>query len=149
MIRLLKPADAPICDAIVAGLPDWFEDELGLELCAEAIRSDHGLVAVEEGDVVGFLTWTQPDATAVEINWMAVRSDRRRRGYGRTLIEELARRSKAEGATSILVKTLSGRRPDQGYAQTRAFYAAQGFDPVSELDVWGPENPAVLMKKAL
>jgi GNAT superfamily N-acetyltransferase len=149
MIRPLEPPDARICDAIVAGLPDWFEDELGLELCAQAVRSDQGLVAVEGGDVVGFLTWTQQGAATVEITWMAVRSDRRRRGYGGTLIDELSRRVRAEGATSILVKTLSGRRRDEGYAQTRSFYVAQGFDPVSELDVWGPENPALLMKKEL
>jgi len=45
------------------------------------------------------------------------------------------------------VKTLSSRHPDPGYAETRAFYLAMGFTEARELDIWGPENPAVLLTR--
>jgi hypothetical protein len=43
-----------------------------------------------------------------------------------------------------------GRRPnaDKGYRETRAFYRARGFIGVEEFtEIWGPENPALLMAK--
>ena len=56
---------------------------------------------------------------------------------------------RADGAAFLLVKTLSDRHPDPGYAQTRAFYRAVGFVPVMDLDIWGPENPALLLVRAI
>ena len=35
------------------------------------------------------------------------------------------------------------------YAQTRAFYEAMGFTPLMELDIWGPENPALLYVRSV
>jgi hypothetical protein len=55
----------------------------------------------------------------------------------------------ADGARFLLVKTLSPREPDPNYAQTRAFYLAMGFEPLTDLDLWGPENPALLMIRTL
>ena len=48
------------------------------------------------------------------------------------------------------MKTLAPSDPDPSYAATRAFYAAVGFLPLEELpQVWGPQNPCLLMVKAL
>jgi len=42
------------------------------------------------------------------------------------------------------------RDPDPGYARTRAFYAAMGFEPLEEIvQVWGPDNPCLLLVKRL
>lgn len=150
VIRELTAEDAKACDAIVAGLPDWFGDPMGLAECAGAVRSQHGYVSVQAGDeVVGFLTWVEPDRATVEITWMAVRSDSRRAGHGRGLIEALIEGARAAGTRAVLVKTLSDSHPDRGYAQTRAFYRAMGFDPVAELDIWGPSNPAQLLMRII
>jgi hypothetical protein len=46
------------CDAIVAGLREWFGNEQGIRDCALAIRSHAGLVATDETGVTGFLSWT-------------------------------------------------------------------------------------------
>lgn len=145
-LRDLEPADADACDAIIAGLPDWFGVEQGILDCAAAVRSQPGLVAEEGGEVVGFVTWAG-EGTGAEITWMAVRADRRRSGVGRALLEELLGRLRAIGAREVAVKTLSSRHPDPGYAQTRAFYLSMGFVAVRELDIWGPENPAVLLTR--
>jgi catechol 2,3-dioxygenase-like lactoylglutathione lyase family enzyme len=45
---------------------------------------------------------------------------------------------------------LSDRRPDEGYAKTRAFYRACGFRPLEEFpDLWDAQNPALQMIKSL
>ena len=140
--------DAVACDEIVAGLPAWFGMEQGIRECAAAVRSQTGLVATDERPL-GFLTWERRDGTAAEITWMAVRTDARRRGIGRRLVDTLVDRLRAEGVVRLDVKTLSSRDPYPPYAETRAFYHANGFAEVEELDIWGPENPAVLLSRPL
>ena len=145
-VRPLAPGDATACDDIVASLPDWFGVPQGILECAEAVRSQPGFVAEAGGEVAGFVTWTASGDTA-EITWMAVRADRRRRGLGTALVDALLGALRAEGARELAVKTLSSRHPDPGYAETRAFYVAMGFTAARELDIWGPENPAVLLTR--
>jgi ribosomal protein S18 acetylase RimI-like enzyme len=146
----LGAQDARTCDAIVAGLPDWFGDPMGLTECAEAVRSQRGYVSVQpDGQVVGFLTWVEEDSATVEITWMAVRSESRRAGHGRSLIEALVESARATGARFVLVKTLSDAHPDKGYAQTRDFYRDMGFEPVAKMDIWGPQNPAQLLMRLI
>jgi GNAT superfamily N-acetyltransferase len=150
VIRPLVPVDAEACDAIIAGLPDWFGDPWGIEECARAVRSQDGLVALDDaGEIVGFCTWVTSDAATAEITWMAVWADGRRRGVGTALLDALVRELIRTGVRSLLVKTLSARDPYPPYAQTRAFYLANGFAEVEELDIWGPDNPAVLLRRDL
>lgn len=137
-------ADAGACDAIIAGLPAWFGSEQGIAHCAAAVRSQRGLVAVTDGGVGGFLTWEVHDGIA-EITWMAVRADARGRGLGHALLDALVARLRADAVAELRVKTLSSRDPYPPYAETRAFYCANGFEPIEELDIWGPDNPAVLL----
>jgi Acetyltransferase (GNAT) family. len=150
MIRDLHASDAGACDAIVAGLPDWFGNEGGIRECAEAVRTQAGLVADRDGRVAGFLTYATVAPGEAEITWMAVDSAARRTGMGSALIAELVARLERAGVTSLLVKTLSDREdPGPAYSQTRAFYLAMEFVPGAELDIWGPENPAQLLVKTL
>ena len=150
MIRPLARTDAEACDAIVAGLPDWFGLEEGIREAAAAVRAHEGLVAEEGGVVIGFLTLVDPYPTTSEISWMAVRADRRRTGVGRELLEAAADRLRSRGVRILTVKTLSDRAdPGPEYAQTRAFYLACGFVPVAELDIWGPQNPCQLLARPI
>jgi ribosomal protein S18 acetylase RimI-like enzyme len=148
VIRNLEPTDAEDCDAIVAGLPDWFGLEQGIRDCAHAVRHDPGAVVELEGEVSGFVTWNR-DGNEAEITWLAVREDRRRRGLGRALLDALMEMLRADGVRELMVKTLSSRAEDQPYAETRAFYLAMGFTEARELDLWGPDNPAVLLTRSL
>jgi hypothetical protein len=52
--RRLRRADASRCDDIVASLPYFFGDPNGIELCRRAVREEEGLVALIDGQVVGF-----------------------------------------------------------------------------------------------
>lgn len=139
-------ADAEACDGIVRGLPAWFGNEDGLKEQAQLVRSSPGLVCVEDAEIVGFLTYLQMHPRAAEITWMAVRSDKRRRGIGTTLLNELTSALSRDGTRLLVVKTLSDREePGRAYAETRSFYLGRGFIPVAELEIWGPENPCQLL----
>jgi ribosomal protein S18 acetylase RimI-like enzyme len=148
-IRALTPTDAEACDAIVAGLPEWFGSPQGIRDCAAAVRLQAGLVAIESSAAHGFVTWEPRGPDGAEITWMAVRADARRRGIGRSLLDALIAKLRAASFARLDVKTLSERDPYPPYAETRAFYLAHGFTRIAELDVWGPENPAVLLSRPL
>lgn len=148
-VRPLRPDDAPACDAIIASLPDWFGDENGIRDCAAAVRADPGFVATVDDTVVGFLTVTRPRDRVAEISWMAVHPGHRGAGHGRALIDALVRTLHDDGTRFVAVKTLSDRDPYLPYAETRAFYEAMGFTPLLDLDIWGPENPALLYVRSV
>lgn len=152
-VRPLTPGDAEACDAIVGSLPYHFGDADGRAACAEAVRTSAGLVYEVGGRVAGFLTWKVWYERAVEITWMAVDADRRRRGVGAALIEALAA-GLPPGTRHLIVTTLAETTPEpgvaDGYAGTRRFYAAHGFEPVWEPHGWWSErNQAVLMVRPL
>jgi ribosomal protein S18 acetylase RimI-like enzyme len=149
-VRELEPGDAAACDAIVAGLPEWFGNEDGIRDCAFAVRSQAGIVTTNETGVTAFLTWTQDRERGVaEITWMAVRADLRRQGIGRSLLGALVDRLQEEQVHRLDVKTLSERATYAPYAETRGFYLANGFEWVAELDIWDEDDPAVLLSRSL
>jgi len=152
-IRPLVPEDAPACDAIVAGLPYHFALEEGRRMCAVAVREQDGLVAVEDGVIVGFLTWQPRFDEAAEITWMAVRADRRREGIGHALIDRVATDLAAGGTRILVVLTVSpndpGPEPPDGYQSTREFYRQTGFVLARDLRGEWDSDTAVLLVKPL
>lgn len=152
-VGALGPEDADACDGIIAGLPYHFADEQGRRDCAAAVRRDPGLVAINGGEVVGFLTYVPRFDEAAEITWMAVRADRRRRGIGHALIDRLVEQLAGEGRRVLLVLTVSpsdpGPEPDDGYQSTRAFYRSTGFVLGRDLRGEWDADTAVLMVRAL
>ena len=153
-VRPLGPEDAAACDAIVAGLPYHFGNEQGLRDYAAAVRRETGLVAVEDGEIVGFLTYVNRFDEAAEITWMAVQADRRRRGIGHALVDRLSAELEAAGTRILLVLTVSpsdpGPEPDDGYQSTRAFYRSVGFVLGRDLkNEWEGGDTAVLLVKSL
>lgn len=148
-IRALQRRDAAACDEIVRSLPYHFGDAGGREQCARDVRTSQGLVAVEDGAVVGFLTLCHRFPETSEVTWMAVHADHRRGGVGRAMIAELRARLRAEGRKLLILFTVSDiedeRHVADGYAGTRAFYRAVGFIPARDFpDLW-PGNPALLL----
>jgi len=153
ILRGLTVEDAAACDAIVAGLPYHFGYERGVAACAEAVRSQEGFVAAIDERVVGFLTFEAHSAESVEITWMAVHAEHRRRGIGRSMIEHASANLAARGVRFVSVLTLGPSVPEDvpdGYDGTRRFYRAVGFTPLRELDLrsWDDES-ALLLVRAL
>ena len=150
-IRTLTKADAEGCDAVVASLPYHFGNERGIAECAKAVRGQEGLVATIGERVAGFLTLVYHSPESVEITWMAVRADQRRRGIGRLLIEHVMTTLTERGARFLSVLTLGPSVPedvDDGYEGTRRFYATVGFTPLRELDLrsWDDERALLLVR---
>jgi ribosomal protein S18 acetylase RimI-like enzyme len=152
-VRPLVAGDAATCDEIILTLPHHFGHEGGRRQCAHDVRTSPGLVAVAAGSVVGFLTVQRHFATSAEITWMAVHAAHRRRGIGRALIGRLCADLADDGCRLLLVFTLASSAEEDafadGYAETRAFYQAQGFVPARELPDYWPGSTALLLIRPL
>jgi len=54
------------------------------------------------------------------------------------------------GRIYLTVKTLDESREDEGYARTRRFYYAMGFQPLEVFPMlWDADNPCLCMLKYL
>jgi ribosomal protein S18 acetylase RimI-like enzyme len=153
IVRPLEQRDARACDEIVVGLPYHFGSEIGRRECSAAVRSQRGLVAEDDGRIVGFLTLHPRFEDALEITWMAVRADRRRQGIGRALIDRVVSDAAAEGRWLLLVLTVSPNdEPDEiegGYQATRAFYRSNGFVYARDFAGYWPGDIPVLLIRVL
>ena len=139
-----------LAEGILRALPDWFGIEQAIIDYAGAAGEGPTFVAEAGGEAVGFMTLKPTSAHAIEVHVMAVLPHEHRRGVGRALVERAAAYARADGYALLHVKTLAPSDPDLSYAATRAFYAAVGFVPLEELpQVWGPENPCLLMVRTL
>jgi len=139
-----------LAEGILRALPGWFGIEAAIVGYAHAADALPNFIAGAGDRIVGFVTLKPTSAHAIEIHVMAVLPDEHRRGVGRALVERAAAYARAEGFTLLHVKTLAPSDPDPSYAATRAFYKAVGFLPLEELpQVWGPDNPCLLMVKVL
>ncbi|HUF34283.1 MAG TPA: GNAT family N-acetyltransferase, partial [Acidimicrobiales bacterium] len=138
------------CRAILDTLPAWFgipAANEGYIATAEAART---LVATIDGKAVGLLVPIRHTDSAAEIHLLAVAAQHRRGGIGRALVEEVQQLLRAEGVAVLSVKTLSARRRDDGYEETRAFYRSVGFFHFEEHPtLWGADDPALQMVKLL
>lgn len=146
----LTPDRAAACEAIGRALPAWFGIEEGLDDLRHCAETQEGVVALAEGETIGFVTLTAHFPETWEITWVAVHPDWHRRGVGRRLVEAAVARCRAAGAATLLVKTLADSHPSPEYASTRAFYRAAGFTPLEVFpELWGPHNPCLLMARAI
>lgn len=149
------PGCGAVCADVLASLPDHFGiPEANASYVAFA--EQHGAwvaVAVDDGDgdgdgdgrVLGLLSGRRHFPECAEIEIMAVRPDRHRRGVGRALVDAFEAHHAAEGVRVLEVKTLGPSHPDEGYARTRAFYLGIGFLRIEETDLWGEDNPALIL----
>jgi GNAT superfamily N-acetyltransferase len=139
-------------ERLLRALPHWFGIEASV---LEYIQSAHALPTylARSGPAdqpVGVLLVARHFPGAAEIHLMAVQPDLHRSGVGRALVGALAADLQADGVSLLQVKTLGPSRRDAGYAKTRKFYAAMGFQPLEERhDIWDEGNPCLFMVKVL
>jgi N-acetylglutamate synthase-like GNAT family acetyltransferase len=139
-----------LAEGVLRALPAWFGIEQTIVEYADAADELPTFVAERGGAAVGFLTLKPTSTHAIEVHVMAVLPGEHRRGAGCALVERAAAYARSEGFSLLHVKTLAPSDPDLSYAATRAFYAAVGFLPLEELpQVWGAENPCLLMVRVL
>lgn len=149
-VRVLESERSSVCERILRALPEWFGIESSIVKYARDVADLSVLAACEGEAVVGFLALKRHTPESCEIHVMGVMPPHHRRGIGRVLVEEAARRVRGEGARLMSVKTLAPSRPCAEYDRTRAFYRALGFLPVETFDtLWGEANPCLLMVRPL
>lgn len=149
-VRKLEQPDAPACARLLAELPDWF----GLEAANRAYVASLGrlpaAVAESSGRIVGFVALELHNPVSAEIHVMGVARALHRQGIGRELVRWARDAARALGARWLHVKTRGPSTPDPEYARTRAFYLAQGFEPLFESStLWGPKNAALILVSSL
>jgi GNAT superfamily N-acetyltransferase len=147
----IRPGRDPAAvERLLRGLPEWFGIESSIVEYVEAAGRLPTLLAYDgDREPVGALVLKRHFPTAAEIHLIAVERSRHRAGIGRALVEAAESELAADGVTLMSVKTLGPSRPDPGYARTRLFYAALGYQPMEELlDLW-PGNPCLIMVKPL
>ena len=152
---------AAVCEPILRALPEWFGIEEALAQFVEDIEIRPTFLAVDEGAnesagsgagerVVGFLTVSRHNPHSAEVHVMGVRRERRGEGIGAALLRAVEAWLAADEVEFLQVKTLGPSRPNESYAQTRAFYVAMGFRPLEELrTLWNEANPCLIMVKRL
>lgn len=139
-----------LCEDVLSTLPEWFgiaESNAAYAADAETLPV---FVAREGGADAGLMILKAHFATTLEIHFLAVRRDLRGRGLGRALARAAAAEAQRDGRHMLTVKTRGPSAPYAPYEETRAFYEACGFMPLEEFtEIWGPENPCLVMAKPL
>lgn len=150
--ELVRPTKdrAAIARAVLEDLPVWFGIPSSRERYIARADELPMVAAAAQGEVIGFLSLERRTVAASEIHVVGVRRAWHRRGVGRAIVAAAADQACKEGARYLIVKTVSDRLADPNYAATRGFYEAVGFVGIDELpDLWGPENPCLVMLKEL
>src|SRR5262249_16889318 len=138
------------CESLVAALADWFGIPESNATYLQNLARLPSWVALVGSRLTGAITLEQHFPSSFEVHFMAVGPQQPRRGIARALLERVESEARARGGRLLHVKTLAPSHPDPYYARTRAFYEAMGFRPLFEsAALWGPENPAVVLVKAL
>lgn len=150
-IKIIEDAElkSEICEVVLKTLPDWFGVESAVLEYVEKVKQTLFVVAYIDERAVGFISVETINPSSSEIYVMGIMPGHQRLGLGHQLLSNAIEVLNEKGVSYLLVKTLSDKRPDEHYDQTKRFYLKEGFVPIYELDIWGPENPCVLMIKNL
>ncbi|MEM7725619.1 MAG: GNAT family N-acetyltransferase [Cyanobacteria bacterium P01_A01_bin.45] len=149
VIQELSFGKIAVCESILRSLPEWFGIEEAITHYVESIKKLPTLIAVKQMQTVGFLTLKQYNQFSAKIYVMGVVPQMHRQGVGRGLVR--ASESCLKNGTEYLqVKTIGSSHTSKYYLSTRSFYHNLGFRPIEEFtQIWGEENPCLLMVKAL
>jgi len=133
-------------ERILRALPEWFGIEESVLGYVDAARSLPTTCARDGEEIVGVCLVRRHNPRAAEIELLAVVRDRHREGIGRALVDHVRRQTGADGVELLQVKTFGPSGRSVEYERTRAFYEAMGFVPLEErTDIWGPDNPCLIM----
>jgi ribosomal protein S18 acetylase RimI-like enzyme len=152
MFEIVRPnvGRAAIARSILEGLPEWFGIPKAREEYIEK-ADELPMLAVSTGtEIVGFLSTENKTLVSSEIVVVGVHREWHRRGVGKCLFNAVEADLAAGGIRYLIVKTLSDKSRNAPYLLTRRFYQSIGFEPIDELpELWGPDNPCLLMLKPL
>jgi GNAT superfamily N-acetyltransferase len=150
-VRQWEAGDGPAVAAIIAGLPDYFTDDVPARVQHDAVRHD-AWVLIDAGAVAGVAVAERKAAGGAEILWIAVDAARRGHGHGTLLLGHVLDSLAAAGISVVEAKTLDRSSGYLPYEATRAFWERNGFvhvDTIDPLPGWQAGNPAAIYVAAL
>ena len=144
LIRKANDNDIGRCIEIAIGLVDWF-DEKAIEDITKEIKIFPTYVCDDNGTIVGFICVKDKFTSAIEIKWMGVDINNRRRGVGAKLINYIDNELAKDKI--LTVKTLDDSSDYAPYSATRAFYEKNGFvkiDVIVPYPGWSEDCPCAI-----
>ncbi len=149
LIRRMAQGEGARCEQVMRSLPKWFGIEEAILDYVTSSETMETYLAEEAGQVVGFITLHQRSPVSAEVHCMAIRPEFHGRGLGRALLKHAEGVLLSGSIEFVQVKTLGPSRPNAEYERTRGFYQHMGFQPLEENDLWGRDNPCLIMVKHL
>ena len=148
-VAVVRRADPDAARDILASVPEWF----GIPEANESYVEDAGrlpsYLAVDGDDVVGVALLDEHFPQSRELHLIAVRRDRHRQGIGALLLAEIEHDLRADGVRLLEVHTVGPSSESEEYGRTRAFYLAQGFVAMNELQRIDWSGPTLILVKPL
>ena len=139
-IRLLTSNEAEeSCRRITETLPEWFGIPEANQRYAKGVRDCLCLGWIKGGSCLGILALERLYPNNFNLFWMGVERAHQGCGIGSQLLEHAVALTTQEGAHSLTVETLSPHHQDPHYLRTLHFYRTHGFEPLFELQPYGPE----------
>lgn len=139
-----------IANTILRALPDWFGiEEAIVGYCEESAKLPMVVLTLDEKPI-GFCSLKVNYGVNCELHVLGILPEFHGKGLGKMMLDFIEHYCREQAIPYLSVKTLSERHPDPFYARTRRFYAQCGFVAFEEFpDLWGTENPCLLMIKAV
>jgi ribosomal protein S18 acetylase RimI-like enzyme len=135
---------------ILDGLRMWFGQPDSNDEYVDKARTLINVVARDGDEIVGICLLIRHNPRSAEIDLIAVPEARHREGIGRRILDHIERELAADGVRMLHVKTYGPSGASVEYERTREFYEGTGFIPLEErTDIWGPQNPCLILAKAL
>ena len=133
---------------VLTDLPEWFEFEEAILTYADMAKSLATYVVSEDGRDLGFIIIKETSDEAIEIYCLGLFKDYRGRGFGKFLVGkvlDLYRYSHSFAQVKTLDEGL-----DKYYDETIGFYRTLGFMKLETIkEIWGEDNPCMIMIKSL
>lgn len=137
------------CREIARSLPEYFGIPEANERYANGVKKFSTFGAKLNTICVGLISCEIPFPNNVNIYWMAVKKEYRGQGIGSALLRFAEVYSLKQQCKSITVETLSPAEKDSGYIKTYTFYLRNGFEPLFELNTYGPDFKMIYLYKQL
>jgi len=139
-----------VTNKILRQLPEWFGIEESTVEYVNSVKETDFLAAYDSDELIGFISVKFNNKYTAEIYVMGVSMSYHNKGIGKKLLTEVEKLIREKGCKFLMVKTLGESHPDVHYKKTRGFYGKVGFYPLEEIkEIWGEENPCLLMVKNL
>ena len=139
-IHLLNSSEAEkACREITSSLPEYFGIQEANERYAKGVRELITFGAKLNGIYVGMISLEMHFPNNSNIYWMAVKKEYHGQGIGCSLLKYAETYCSKRQCISMTVETLSPVEKDPNYIKTYAFYQRNGFEPLFELNTYGPD----------